>query len=184
MFDEKLSAIYYRYFSELKPLIAEYESRNENFVAPLLVDLPIMFDCIALFNIDRANKDAHLEEANNSLNKAICILKRYITADIMEDVNLFKSRNPKQLLLTLDNGRFYGKFKGLEDEVRLVKGNKNEVEKTYSLLKKMRAMISECKMELLTKRHLFDNTTTTILKWILTVLIGFIANYIILISFR
>lgn len=184
MFNEEQRAIYCRYFSELKPLIAEYESRNENFVAPLLVDLPIMFDSIALSNIDKVNKDVHLKDANDSLDKSICILKRYITANMMKDVKQFKSHNPKQLLLTLNNSQFYGEFKGLEDEVRLVKDNKHEIEKTYSLLKQMRAMISECQMELLTKRHLFDNSTTTILKWILTVLIGLIANYIILISFR
>lgn len=49
MLNPQLKPLYDRYCSELKPLIAEYESRNENFVTPLLHDIPSMFDNIALY---------------------------------------------------------------------------------------------------------------------------------------
>ena len=56
MLNPELKSLYDKYRLELKPLIAEYESRNENFVAHLLHDIPFMFDNIALFEVGLVDK--------------------------------------------------------------------------------------------------------------------------------
>ena len=60
MLNPQLKPLYDRYRLELKPLIAEYESRNEDFVTPLLHDIPSLFDNIAMY--EKASTTEDLEE--------------------------------------------------------------------------------------------------------------------------
>lgn len=178
MLHQELKDIYDKYHSDLKPLIAEYESRNEKFAATLLHDLPVMFDHIALYDRDVVtNKNKHKEKANESLDNAINNLRTYLIASMMENVKLFQSRFSKQFLMTLDSGKFYGKFKKLEGEVRAQKGQ-NRYE-AYCKLRTMEKMMNDCHAETLAKTLLLDNRHITILKWVITILISLIVNYFI-----
>ena len=181
MWPEELVSLYDKYLNELKPLVAEYEARNENFVASLLNDLPVMFDNVVLFNVDGANKKKYLDKANECLNNSINTLKHYLTASMMENVTLFQSRYPKEFLMTLNRGQFYGEFEELETDVRCYK--KTNPEKAYNSLRRMEEMINTCDLDVLTKNFIFDNKRTTIFKWVITILSSLVVNYIILMLF-
>ena len=49
--------LYARYRSELKPLVAEYESQNEQIMPSCLVNLAQMFDRIALSETSKTEEE-------------------------------------------------------------------------------------------------------------------------------
>ena len=180
MLNLQLKPLSDRYISELKPLIAEYESRNENFVTPLLRDIPLMFDNIALY--EKAStveeKEECRMEAEKCLDSAIKTLRICLVASMMEDVNHFKSRFSQEILDTLDNGKFCSKFSRLEKEVRAVKNT--DLQTAYRKLKEMENMIAECHAGTLATGLLSDSKITTVFKWLFTIVVALIINFFIL----
>ena len=65
--------LYARYRSELKPLVAEYESQNEQIMPSCLVSLAQMFDRVALSETSRTEEERieHLTAASGHLDTAI-----------------------------------------------------------------------------------------------------------------
>lgn len=175
MLEKDLQPIYEKYHSVLKPMVAEYESRNEDFVTPLLTELPFMFDHVALYN--RTKEPEHMEKANECLENAIGVVRTCLVGSMMEDVNKFKSRFPDRVLMVLNEGHFYGPFKELEESVRINK-NSNPAE-AYALLKKMENMMAGVQGGALASSLLLDNRTVKIWKWTVTILLALIVNWII-----
>lgn len=176
----ELKTIYGRYLNELKPLIAEYESRNEDFVAPLLLDMPDMFDCIALYSDSTSplEKEEYMEQADAALDRAIASLHTCLVANMIENVKQFKSYYSEAILMTLQEGKFFKKFIDLEDEARSLKDSNRA--KAYTILKEMDAMIASCHASSLVSRLLVENRVITRLKWIVTILVSLIVNALIL----
>lgn len=179
MLNPQLKPLYDRYCSELKPLIAEYESRNENFVTPLLHDIPAMFDNIALYEkaSTAEEKEEYMMDAEKCLDSAIENLRICLVASMMEDVNQFKSQFSREILDTLDDGKFCGKFFRLEKEIRTVKNT--DLQTTYRKLKEMKNMIAECHAGTLATGLLSDNKVTTVFKWLFTIAVALIINLLI-----
>lgn len=180
MLNQQLKPLYNRYRSELKPLIAEYESRNENFVTPLLNDIPAMFDNIAMYEkaSTTEDKEEYRIDAEKCLDTAIGNLRVCLVASMMKDVNQFKSRFSQKILDTLDNGNFCGRFFRLEKEVRAVKDT--DLQAAYLKLKEMEDMIAKCHAGTLATGLLSDNKPTTVFKWFFTIAIALIINFLIL----
>ena len=180
MLNLQLKPLYDRYISELKPLIAEYESRNENFVTPLLRDIPLMFDNIALY--EKAStveeKEECRMEAEKCLDSAIKTLRICLVASMMENIKKFKSRFSKETFELLDGGKFCGKFFQLEREVIAVKNS--DLKLAYNKLKEMEDMIEQCHGDTLTSSLKEDSRKMTIAKWLLTIGIALLVNFLIL----
>ena len=153
---------------------------SEKALTPLLRDIPLMFDNIALY--EKAStveeKEECRMEAEKCLDSAIKTLRICLVASMMEDVNHFKSRFSQEILDTLDNGKFCGKFSRLEKEVRAVKNT--DLQTAYRKLKEMENMIAECHAGTLATGLLSDSKITTVFKWLFTIVVALIINFFIL----
>ena len=177
MLDPAVKPLFDKYNAVLKPLIAEYESRNENFVTSLLIDIPDMFDNIVLFT--SSHQQEYLNEASRSLDNAIAAMRVCLIGSMMENIETFKSRFPDNHLKILDGGLFYGEFNRL---INLVRDYKDiDQEKTYHLLVETEEMIVSVHSSSSTVRLLSEKKWIGISKWIITVVIALIVNFLILI---
>ena len=174
--EPELQPLYDRYHSVLKPMIAEYESRNEDFVTPLLIDLPDMFDYIALY--EKSRDDAHVKEAMRHLDSAIDAVKTCLVGSMMKNVEQFKSRFPDRVLMAVKEGHFYGKFVSLESKVRECK--ESNLTQAYDYLKEMENMMQAAHDASLATSLLHDNKSIVAGKWIITILIALIVNWAIM----
>lgn len=172
----ELQALYNKYHGVLKPMIAEYESRNEDFVTPLLEDLPDMFDHVALY--ENTLDKSHIAEAMKHLDNAIDAVRTCLLGSMMVDVEKFRSRFPEGVLMAIKEGHFYGKFITLETKVRECKDS--DPARAYDILKEMEGMMMSVHGASLSMGLLFDNRLIVIGKWVITILIALIVNWIIL----
>lgn len=107
--------LYARYRSELKPLVAEYESQNEQIMPSCLVSLAQMFDRVALSETSESKEESmsHLSGASGHLDKAISDTKAGVVADHILTVLKFKQTYGQDIINTLKDGTFVGPFKAL-----------------------------------------------------------------------
>lgn len=190
MLNPELRSLYDRYRLELKPLIAEFESRNEKFVTHLLSDIPFMFDNIALFEISSSGKDEYKAKAEEHLDHAIFNIRFCLVASMMCYVKQFKSRFSKESLELFDSGRFYPRFIQLENDVRTItkaiykllfrKHTENDLKQAYDKLKEMENMISEYHAGSLVNGLLKDSKVVTLFKWGFSIAVALLINYLIL----
>lgn len=178
MLNQDLKLIYDKYRSELRPLIAEYESRNELFVTPLLHELPAMFDNIALYCLNPKDSDMekYKESADACLDTVIGDLKRCIVASMMVHIKQFKSLFSKQILHAIDGGRFYIKFIKLETEAR--KDESVNKETAYLKLKEMELMIENCHASKIII-SLSHNKLLNIIEPIVAIVFALIIDYLV-----
>lgn len=174
MFEPKFQPLYDRYNRVLKPLIAEYESRNEDFVTPLLTDLPEMFDHIAIYR--PTNDEKNITAASQHLDKAINEVRTCVVGSMMVNVKKFKSDLTLPVLKALGSGHFYGQFSSLEQQVRKYKDS--DMEKTYSLLKSMETMMNNNHDGVLVASQIKDSHPTVVTKWIVSIIIALLLNVI------
>ena len=172
---QELQPLYDKYHSVLKPLIAEYESRNEDFVTPLLIDLPDMFDHVALYEDTR--EGSHISKAMYHLDKAIEAVRTCLVGSMIEAVERFRSRFPDTMLMTLDGGKFYGEFTSLERQLRECKDA--DLERAYKLLKEMDSMMQSAHASSLSSGILIDSPNIVCVKWIISIVVALIVNLII-----
>lgn len=177
MLDPKLAQIYQKYNEVLKPLIAEFESRDEIFVTPLLKDLPQMLDSI--FSYSLTKEDCHLESAECQLNNAINTVRFFLNASLMKEIKEFKARFPENILMSLDNGHFYATFINLESEARANKENSPEI--TFKCLKQMKSMIDDGFDSSLIATLRMEKKKEIIGKWVASIIIALLINALILV---
>lgn len=172
MLDPAVKPLFDKYNTVLKPLIAEYESRNENFVTSLLIDIPDMFDNVVLF--ESSHQQEYLDEALRSLDNAIAVMRVCLIGSMMENIEKFKSHFPVNHLKILDGGHFYGKFNRL---VKLIRNFKDvDQEKTYHLLVETEQLIDNVHPSSSAVRLLTEKKWVGYSKWIITVVIALIVN--------
>lgn len=129
--DDRLREIYSRYNSELKPLIAEQETRMSAFEEPLLLNLSKMFDALSLSQVEdeKATSDK-LDEMDKMLSTCISQSYMYIATSIKEDIKQFERNNGGAIRIKLEKGTFAGKYEALKDEIREIdrkcKKNRND----------------------------------------------------------
>lgn len=183
MFIKELTPLYDKYNQVLKPLISQYESRNESFVTPLLNDLSDFFDAIASysegeFNGDLEVKKSCFQDAESSLLSAVKSCRLYLIATLTLVVKKFKNRFSTIILMTLDKGKFIGKFNALYQTAK--KSKNSDIEKTYNSLIELEKLINEVKIDALVHSLLVENKYVFWGKVVITILISIIVNYIIL----
>ncbi len=133
MFEPTLQSLYDDYLDSLKPLIAEYESQEEDIVPSLIENLPFMFDRIVA--LSKNHKEEEKEEATKLLKQTISDVRVCLIGSMMEKMAKFNKEYPTSVLLSLKNGQFYHEYKKLENRVRECKDS--DQEQAYSLLKEI-----------------------------------------------
>ena len=118
--DAKLHEIYSRYNTELKPLIAEQETRMSAFEEPLLLNLSKMFDNLSQALTREGDVEVYLKEMNNMLSTCISQSYMYIAASIKDDVKRFEKNNGGTIRIKLEKGKFASAYENLKNEIRAI----------------------------------------------------------------
>lgn len=128
--DANLHGIYSRYNTELKPLIAEQETRMSAFEEPLLLNLSKMFDFLSQAQTGEGNAKSKLDEMDHVLSTCISQSYMYIATAIKDDIKQFEKNNGGTIRIKLKNGVFFSEYETLKDEIRKIdrrcKKNKND----------------------------------------------------------
>ena len=171
--------LYTRYRTELKPLVAEYESENEMFVSSWLDELSQMFDRVALSETEckPVMQDEQLRIAYAHLDSAISDARKSVMASKMTIIEKFRTRYNTNNLSSVDNGRFIGPFLALEKEVRYAKDTDQVL--AYGKLSEMVSLIQRNRSSILVNTINSDSKRMTVLKWLVTILVSIITAYII-----
>ena len=128
--DARLHEIYSRYNTELKPLIAEQETRMSAFEEPLLLNLSKMFDFLSQAQAGEEGALSKLEEMDSVLSTCISQSYMYIATAIKDDIKQFERNNGGTIRINLEKGTFSSAYENLKDEIRKIdnrcKKNKND----------------------------------------------------------
>jgi hypothetical protein len=104
--------IYDKYNGELRPLISEFEGREEQFEEPILKNMAYVVDelslCVQTNNSDTQN--SHLDKALQNLDEAVTNSYKYLVFSHHRRLKKFKRRFSKYQMQQFDNGKFVGKF--------------------------------------------------------------------------
>lgn len=176
MFEPELQTLYDDYLNVLKPLIAEYESQEEDIVPSLLENLPFMFDNIVSFS--KTHKVEAKNTASQHLEQAISDVRVCLIGSMMENMRDFNNKYPTSVLLPLEKGQFYHEYKDLEKQVRACKDSDHE--KTYSLLKEIMRKIEGVHDSSMIVNLIRDNRGTFFYKCIITIVFSIFVNWLIL----
>lgn len=168
--------LYVRYRCELKPLVAEYESQNEEIMPSCLVNLSQMFDRVALAetSVSEEERMSHLTGALDHLNTAISDTKDGVVAGHILTVLRFKQRYGQDIINTLKDGTFVGPFTALENEVRQSLGADNGT--ALGKLATMVGMINDSHASALAGSTTRDSRKTTFLKWGFTIIVSLLVT--------
>jgi hypothetical protein len=128
--DARLHEIYSRYNTELKPLIADQETRMSAFEEPLLLNLSKMFDFLSQAQTREEGFQNKLEEMDNVLSTCISQSYMYIATAIKDDIKQFEKNNGGTIRIKLEKGTFSSAYENLKDEIRKIdkrcKKNQND----------------------------------------------------------
>lgn len=116
--ETRIHEIYSRYNTELKPLIAEQETRMSAFEEPLLLNLSKMFDFLSQALAREGDVKNYLEEMDNVLSTCISQSYMYIAAAIKDDVKRFEKNNGGTIRIKLEKGKFASTYENLKNEIR------------------------------------------------------------------
>lgn len=168
--------LYARYRSELKPLVAEYESQNEQIMPSCLVNLAEMFDRVALSETSESKEESmdHLSGASEHLDTAISDTKAGVVADRILKVLKFKRTYGQDIINTLKDGTFVGPFTALENEVR--QSLATDEGTALSKLGAMVDMINDSHASALAISTTKDSRKTTFLKWGFTIIVSLLVT--------
>ena len=104
--------IYNRYNGELRPLISEFEGREEQFEEPILENMAYLVDELSLCvqSEDLADQKNHFKTAQQNLEEAVTNTYKYLVVSHHKQLIKFKRRFSKHQLESYNNGKFIGKF--------------------------------------------------------------------------
>ncbi len=172
-----IEELYKKYCYELKPLIAEYEARNENSLPTMLETLGAFFDRIVLCETapNKTEWKIHLQEAETHLDNIISETRKCVVASLMSYINDFKRNIPDKIKLCLMDGKFIGLFNRLDTEVRNAK--ENDIVLAYEKLKEMECLVLQCQTSIKTLSLREDGKNTNIIKWVCSIIISLIVTY-------
>jgi hypothetical protein len=104
--------IYVKYNSELRPLISEFEGREEQFEEPLLKEMAYLVDELSLcVQADGSEtQKLHFDSALCHLNEAVAHSYKYLVYSHHKRMKKFKRRFSEHQLQLFENGKFVGEF--------------------------------------------------------------------------
>lgn len=104
--------IYDRYNGELRPLISEFEGREEQFEEPILKNMAYVVDELSLCvqSEDPVEQMNHFKTAKQNLEEAVTNTYKYLVVSHHKQLKKFKRRFSKQQMQHYNNGKFIGKF--------------------------------------------------------------------------
>jgi len=104
--------IYVKYNGELRPLISEFEGREEQFEEPILKSMAYLVDELSLC-VQAENSDAkknHFDIAMQNLDEAVVYSYMYLVYSHDRRLKKFERQFSKHQMQLFDNGKFVGKF--------------------------------------------------------------------------
>lgn len=185
--DSRLNEIYSRYNTDLKPLIADQETRMSAFEEPLLLNLSKMFDYLSQALTCEEDADFYCEEMNKVLSTCISQSYMYIAASIKDDVKRFEKNNGGTIRIKLEKGKFASEYENLKNEIRKIdKRCKSDKDNYISHLEDYKESYQKC-LELEERIEDVNNTETllhsskgswlwTIIGWCLSIFISVIVG--------
>ncbi len=191
---KELHSIYGRYNNELKPIVAEQETRMSAFEEPLLLNLSMMFDYLSRYHVKHSEMDDSeieklLIEVNNILSTCISQSYMYVASSIKDDIRRFERNNNCKIRLKLKEGSFWGNLANLKKEIRAIdkkcKRNPNEYvsnldnySDSYYKCLEIEKLIQDVEPEVLLLKS-NESWVWTVLGWLLSILISLlVGNYV------
>lgn len=174
-----IAYLYERYRTDLKPLVAEFESQNEVIMPTCLEDLSNMFDRIALYETaqEPKEKDVHLEKASAHLESAINNTLDGVIAGHIQTIIRFRRTYNHGVMNAIKEGNFIGPFTTLDQEAHEAMDSNRVL--AYKKLDKMVDMINDAHASALTISQTKDNKQILVLKGIVSILISIIVTAVI-----
>lgn len=104
--------LYRNYRATLKPLVAEFESQNEQILPSCLEDLALTFDRIALLETSEDENECkkHLKKASEHLEAAIRDTRDGVMASHIQTIDRFFRICGQETLEVVKDGNFIGPF--------------------------------------------------------------------------
>lgn len=173
MTDQHLLPLFDKYKKSLKPLIAEYESRNEDFVTPLLLKLSFVLDSIALYHVAErdSEKIENVNNADNYLEQCIKDVKASILSLQIKRVATFENMFPESVLIRSTDGHFIGPYTKFKDEFRS-KRDSNDIHGAYKSMCEIESLMDNSHDSIIANNLTEDSKYTVWLKYTITVLLG------------
>lgn len=178
------TTLYAKYNDELRPLISEFEGREEQFEEPILKSMAYVVDELSLC-IQEENTDEqiyHYRKAQQNLDEAVTNSYKYLVYSHHKRLEKFKRRFTKHQLEQFDNGRFIGKFSADSKTAVLCtrcacKQNdflnaKNDFKQSYKLYSDLEHEISRFESAGAALQPLATSVVWTIVKMVLSVAVS------------
>ena len=115
---EQISSLYNTYNEVIKPLIALYEAREEQFPTPVFNEIRAFNDHIAkchLKKIDSNQINEEIKLAERHIFRIIFDCYKFLNVSFHKEISEFENENRNIDLTIIDNGEFYPKYKKLKE---------------------------------------------------------------------
>lgn len=115
---EQISSLYNTYNEVIKPLIALYEAREEQFPTPVFNEIRAFNDHIAkchLNDIDENQINEEIKLAERHIFRIIFDCYKFLNVSFHKEISEFENENRNIDLTIIDNGEFYPKYKKLKE---------------------------------------------------------------------
>jgi hypothetical protein len=137
---EQISSLYNTYNEVIKPLIALYEAREEQFPTPVFNEIRAFNDHIAkchLKKIDENQINEEIKLAERHIFRIIFDCYKFLNVSFHKEINIFENETRNIDLTLIDNGEFYPNFKRLKNSaiqyVRTAKKNESfDIQKSFT----------------------------------------------------
>lgn len=110
---------YNSYSYVIKPLVATYEAREQQFPTPIFNEIRAFNDHVSRCYLDDATDEFIQEEikkAGRHTTRIILDLYKYLIISFDNEIKAFESRTKNVNISVVDNGEFYIKYKTLRDK--------------------------------------------------------------------
>lgn len=178
------TTLYAKYNDELRPLISEFEGREEQFEEPILKSMAYVVDelslCIQEENTDE--QDGHHLKAEHYLEEAIVNSYKYLVYSQHKSLKKFKRRFAKKQLELFENGKFIGKFSADSKKAKKctrrackqedILNAKNDFKQSYKLYSDLEHEISRFESAGAALQPLATSVVWTIVKMVLSVAVS------------
>lgn len=178
------TTLYVKYNDELRPLISEFEGREEQFEEPILKSMAYVVDelslCVQEENADEQN--SHYEIAQKNLDEAVINSYKYLVYSHHKRLKKFNRRFTKRQLELFDNGKFVGDFSNTSNQAKactrcalkqkVLENVKDDFKQAYELYSDLEHKISKFESEGAALQPRATNIFWTIVKMVLSVAIS------------
>lgn len=182
--------IYDRYNGELRPLISEFEGREEQFEEPLLENMAYVVDELSMCvqSDDSSSAMIHYKKAQQNLEEALVNSYKYLVVSHHKRLRKFKRRFSHRQMEQFNNGKFVGEFcdnsKKAVESVR--RGRKcqclvdamDDFKQAYELYSKIELLISDFESEGIVMKSRITGLLWTSVRIALSVVISVAVAYV------